>query len=645
MKLKANSVYILMLFLISVVGHSQIKLPQIINNGMVLQRDTNLKLWGWADANQEITLNFNGEIFSTTSNSNSEWEILLPSQKYGGPYEMIFTAEDSITLTDIYFGDVWLCSGQSNMETTMERVSPLYPEIIANSENNKIRQFLVPDEYNFKEPSKDVSGGDWKIANPDNLKQFSALAYFFALDLYNKTGIPMGLINSAVGGSPINAWLDAGSLRKFPEMYDEHKKYQNDSLINAIEKENSLIFSQWNEVLTNLDKGYSSDYLNADYSNWESTEIPGYWKDIKITDSAGVVWYKKEITLLKVPENAISELSLGRLIDSDQAYINGELVGSTGYQYPPRRYKFDSKILKRGKNVITLRLVNNGGQAGFVEDKPYFLEVDNDSIDIQGEWKVKLGATMPNMKSQTSVRFKPGGLHNAMIAPFYNYKIAGILWYQGESDAGNPEMYSKLFPELINSWRSLWNDDELPFLYVQLPNFMKFKEEPGESNWAEMREVQRKTKIDLKNTGMAVTIDIGEWNDIHPLNKKDVGKRLARHARKLVYNEELVAESPEPTSSEVKGNVVFIHFANVGKGLKTSENDRPLSFAISENGKDFFIAKAKIVGEATVKITTNKVIKPVYIRYAWADNPENANLYNSENLPASPFQISVTNNK
>ncbi len=634
---------LLVLFLTSVgTTFAQIKLPQLISDNAILQRDTELKIWGWADNDEKVTLNFNGEEFTTTANEEGKWEIDFPAQKAGGPYKMTFSASNKVEVNNILFGDVYLGSGQSNMETTMERVSPLYPEVIANSENEEIRQFLVPDEYNFKNPAEDLSGGSWRSANPGNLKEFSAVGYFFATEIYKNQNVPVGFINSAVGGSPINAWLDAESLKNFPKMYKEHQKYQNDSLIKAIEEENSQISTKWNELLSKKDKGLTEDYVNASFDDWETTQIPGYWKEANILDSAGVVWYKKEITLSEKPEKSTAELNLGVLIDSDKAYVNGTQVGTTGYQYPPRRYKFNSNILKEGKNIITVRLVNNGGTAGFVDDKTYFIEVDSDSIGLKGKWKYKIGATMPNMKPQRSVRFKPGGLHNAMIAPLYNTKIKGVLWYQGESDAGNPEMYSKLLPQLITSWRGLWKKPDLPFLLVQLPNFMEETTGPQESNWAEMREVQRTTGLNIPNTGMAVTIDIGEWNDIHPLNKKDVGKRLALQARELIYGEKLVSSGPAPSNWKIDNGAVMIDFDNLKSGWKFKDGNKPTGFTISEDGKTFYDAKAQVLDDNTLKIYNHEIKNPGVVRYAWANNPGDANLYNKEDLPAGPFELKIT---
>lgn len=620
--------------------YAQIELPEIISDGMVLQRDSKIKIWGWATENEKVTLQFQQESFSSVADANGKWEIILPPQEEGGPYEMNFKGNNFIQLENIYFGDVWLCSGQSNMETTMERVSPLYPEETENSKNEKIRQFLVPDDYTFKKPRKNLSGGSWKAVNSENLPEFSAVAYFFAKKVFSETGVPIGIINSAVGGSPVEAWMSEKSLKSFPTIYKEHLRYQSDSLINAIEEENRKNSIGWNENLEKLDKGLQENYIGLkDFSNWKTTEIPGYWQENNMLNSAGVIWYKKEINLSEVPSSGVAELNLGTLIDSDQAYVNGELVGQTGYQYPPRRYTFNTELLKEGKNIITVRLVNNAGRAGFIDDKPYYLKAGNETIDLKGTWNYKIGATMPDMKAQKFVRWKPGGLYNAMIAPLHDYKIKGVLWYQGESNAGNPEMYRKLLPEMILDWRDKWNDDALPFLYVQLPNFMEAKKDPTESNWAVMREIQRRLKDSLPNTGMAVTIDIGEWNDIHPLNKKDVGERLALQAFSKVYHKEVLASSPEPKLWNVNKNEVFLHFNSVGEGLKLKNGKTPQEFALSEDGKNFFWAEAEIIDENTIKIKAAEVDNPKFVRYAWADNPDKSNLYNSANLPASPFEI------
>jgi sialate O-acetylesterase len=294
-------------------------------------------------------------------------------------------------------------------------------------------------------------------------------------------------------------------------------------------------------------------------------------------------------------------------------------------------------ILKEGKNLITVRVISNEGRGGFVEDKPYALTAGDERIDLKGDWQYCLGADMEPLKGQTFIRWKPMGLYNAMIAPLLNFKIKGVIWYQGESNAGKPAEYKKLFPVLIHNWRKNWKLGDFPFLFVQLPNFMEARKQPAESNWALMREAQLQT-LTVSNTAMAVAIDIGEWNDIHPLNKKDVGKRLALAARKAAYGEkDIVSSGPLYKSMKIDGNKIIITFAHTGSGLMTKGDDKLKCFAIAGADKKFVWANAKIEGDKVI-VWHDEITSPAAVRYAWADNPEGANLYSKENLPASPFR-------
>ncbi|HEU0125293.1 MAG TPA: sialate O-acetylesterase, partial [Flavobacterium sp.] len=297
-------------------------------------------------------------------------------------------------------------------------------------------------------------------------------------------------------------------------------------------------------------------------------------------------------------------------------------------------------ILKEGKNEITVRVINNSGRGGFVTDKPYELIIDNKTIDLKGSWKYKLGSKMQPLPGQTFVRWKPVGLYNAMIAPLKNYSLKGVLWYQGESNTKKPSEYFDLMKTLIETWRTQLNQEKLPFLVVQLTNYMDPKLEPVESSWAALRQ-QQSNLLKIDNTGLAVTIDLGEWNDIHPLNKYDVGRRLALQARKLVYGEKkLIASGPLFKSMQRKENQLVLSFDNIGSGLISKSGNTLNGFAIAGQDGKFVWAKATIEGDKII-IWNNEIRNPIKVRYAWADNPDTANLYNKENLPASPFEAQL----
>ena len=638
---KIKTFTFLIALMISQFNYAQIKLPKLISDNMILQRDINNKLWGWASPNEKIELQFNDTHYNTTADNKGKWSINLPAQIAGGPHELIFTASNVITVKNILFGDVWICSGQSNMEITMARVSDRYAQIIANANNLNIRQFEVADTYDFKNEKDDIASGQWSSVDQKSILNFSAVAYFFANEIYTKYKIPIGLINSAVGGSPAESWMSEDAIKKFPEYYSEAQKFKSQQLIDQIELNDKNTSQQWYNLANNTDEGIKNKWANKEVNtaDWKTMKVPGYWSYSELGNVNGVVWFRKEFNLPVQPIGN-SKLILGRIVDADSVFINGSFVGSTSYQYPPRRYPFSTNILKTGQNEIVVRVVNNSGNGGFVLDKPYQLIVNNDTLNLQGNWKYKLGAKMKPLPGQTFVRWKPVGLFNAMIAPLTHLPIKGVIWYQGESNTKKPSEYSNLMSALINDWRAKWQQGNFPFLYVQLPNYMEPTTIPTESSWAALRQEQTNI-LKVANTGMAVTIDLGEWNDIHPLNKFEIGRRLALQAKNLVYGDKkIVAGGPLFKDVQLKNDQLTVSFTNIGSGL-TAKNSKDITgFSIAGADNIFINAKARIENNKII-VWNSAVSHPKRIRYAWANNPANANLYNLEQLPAATFEATI----
>jgi len=638
---KYTGLTLIAVFILSVSVFGQVSLPRLISNGMVLQRDAVVKIWGRAAIHEHVVVSFQDSAYETNAGNTGEWEVKLPGMKAGGPYTMVIEASNTITIRDIVIGDVWICSGQSNMELNMKRASPLYESEIAASENNLIRYFAVPQLCNFKNQQKELSSGEWKSANPETVLGFSATAYFFAKALYDQYRVPVGLINASVGGSPAEAWMSEEALKVFPEYFEELQRFKDSTLIMQIEDRDRIRIRNWYDQLRKKDEGYKSPdrfwtepSLNT--ADWASMKIPGYWADSQLGAVNGVVWFRKVIDVPASMVGKQAKLNLGRIVDADSVFINGIFAGSTSYQYPPRRYDIPPNLLKEGRNTIVVRVISNSGNGGFVLDKPYEIVTDGQRIDLKGDWQYRLGALMNPLESQTFIRWKPAGLFNAMISPLLNYSIKGVIWYQGEANADRALEYQKLFPSLINDWRNKWGQGNFPFLYVQLPNYKETKALPSESNWALLREAQLKA-LSLPKTGMAVAIDIGEWNDIHPLNKKDVGNRLAVAARKVAYGDEQVVYSgPVYKCMKTRGKKLILEFENIGSGL-TSKGEKPAYFAIAGADHQFVWGNARIKHDQVI-VWNNTIKNPVAVRYAWADNPAGANLYNREGLPASPFR-------
>jgi sialate O-acetylesterase len=599
---------------------------------MVLQRNQKLNVWGKADAGEKVEIKFINKKYSTTADQAGNWKIQLPEQKAGGPYTMTI---NEMTLKDILIGDVWLASGQSNMELPMRRLTPLYADEIKNANNRNIRFFTVPQKYNFKSPQTELDGGRWEATNPQTILNFSGVAYFFAKELSEKNKVAVGIIHTSLGGSPIQAWMDENSLKKYPEYLDEAKKWQNDGLIKSTESTEQALSKAWYTELDQSDIGFNQHWENFDLndSDWKTMNIPGSWED-KEGSFEGSVWFRKEINLTKNQAGKAAFLNLGRIKDADVTYINGTKVGNVTYEYPPRWYNIPAGILKEGKNVIAVRITNGSGKGQFIADKPYYLDIDGNKIDLKTEWKYKIGAKMEKMApGQTFIRWKPTGLYNAMIHPLINYNIKGAIWYQGESNTGKPKEYGDLLTTMILDWRNKWNQKDLPFFTVQLANFMEPKNQPVESNWAELRDQQRQVSLKVPNTGLAVIIDLGEWNDIHPLDKKTVGDRLALQALKVAYRKNITADGPVYQSMKVEGNKIMLSFR---PGTDDFEPVLELKgFAVkSKNGK-YEWAKAKVEGNKII-VWNDDVKEPFAVRYDWADNPD-GNLKNKTGLPASPF--------
>ena len=626
--------------------HGQIKLPRLVRDSMVLQRDANIKIWGWAAKDEKITLKFNDKSYKTKATVDGKWFVILLPMKAGGPYTMDISASNKITLKDILIGDVWICSGQSNMVHQMELHSVRYENEIEQANYPEIRHFWIPRLTDLQQPHDDLPTGYWKWANPQDVRQFSAVAYFFAKKIYEKYHVPIGLINASVGGTPIEAWTSEEGLKDFSSIINTIQKNKDTAYINNI---NRAAANNTNRQQQQTDLGLIGEKKWFDVSyvpkGWHTINVPGYWEDQGIKDLNAVVWYRKEIDVPVSMTGIPAKVFLGRIVDADVLYINGKQVGNTTYQYPQRRYNVPADLLKPGKNIFVIRVTNTAGKGGFVPDKPYSLIAGHDTIDLKGYWQYKIGDVFkPQVGGSIgiSAQNQPTALYNAMIAPLINYTIKGFCWYQGEANTWNPGEYAKFQPEQIIDWRNKWKQGDLPFLYVQLPGFMDFNYLPSESNWAMLRESQLKS-LSVPNTAMAVAIDLGEWNDIHPDNKKDVGERLALAAEKIAYGENIVYSGPIYQSSKIEDNKIIINFSNVGSGLITKDGEELSEFAIAGADKKFIWAKSKIEGN-TVVVWSDEITNPIYVRYAWADNPVNPNLFNKDGLPASPFRTDETPN-
>jgi len=635
---KKLSVFWICLFsvLVNTQSNAAVKLPRLFSDGMVLQRDVPLKIWGWANPGEKVKIDFFGKTYLTKADKSGNWKTDLPAMVAGGPYVMKI---NELEIHDILIGDVWMCAGQSNMELKINRVLDLYQDEVRKINNPNIRYFKSAFRDDSQTPVNDFKNGNWIAASPENIMEFASLPYFFAAGLNQKYKVPIGLINTAIGGSPLESWLSEEHLKKSIDKWQSQKN-RNDSVNSAIKsKENSSPFNFYVE-LSEKDPGVSRwSKADVDVSDWPQISLPGYWSDKGVDLRMGSIWFYKEFDVADSLINQEAVLRLGRIIDSDSAFVNGIFVGTISYQYPPRIYKLPKGILKSGKNKLMVRVLCQGNKGGFVEEKPYEVRIGTQKIDLTGDWKYHLGAVIKPISGQGGgggQQFRPAGLYNTLINPVVGFKLKGVIWYQGESNTGHGKEYCKMFKDMIVNWRTKFGQSDMPFLFAQLAGLGVPNKQPVESGWADVRDAQRKA-LELPNTGMAVTIDLGEWNDIHPLNKKEVARRLALEASRVAYHDSsLVSSGPLYDLMEISGNSIVLTFKSVGSGLFT--NCLLDGFQIAGSDGKFEWANAVFLSRNKVKVWNNKVTHPTVVRYAWDDNPAGANLKNKQGLPASPFE-------
>ncbi len=622
------------------ITEAKLIISKLYADHMVIQRNQPIVVWGRADGNENVVVRFYNIESSVKTDDKGEWKILLPKMEAGGPYEMVIsTGKDKIVIKDILIGDVWLSSGQSNMEWIVANSNNAEEEI-KNSTDLKIRQFDIPNTSSEK-PESDLLGGEWKLSNPENTGEFSAVAYFFAKELRKHIDVPIGLINSSWGGSRIEAWMGGNSF---------NIKDQND-LMNEVQKqadeEFRLTLEKFQKIFPGLsekDAGMNGEQPvwnseTQDESDWKNITVPGYWEDFGFEGLDGIGWYRLTFDLTSEEAQGSFELGLGKIDDSDIAWLNGIKVGGMNQAWDQLRvYQMPEGILKAGKNVLCVRVDDTGGAGGIYGDvSTVYIKSKTFFKPLEGKWKFKIGAVN---KTSVSANQIPTLLFNKMINPIVNYPIKGAIWYQGESNADNLKdafNYRKAFVEMINEWRKLWNIGDFPFLYVQLTNYKSPVDQPYDSPWAMLRESQSEA-LSLPNVGQAVIIDIGNANDIHPRNKQDVGLRLSLAARKIAYGENIVYSGPTLKNFKVKNGKFFISFDNTGSGLVCKDKYGLVKgFSIAGPDKKFVWASAFIENNKVV-VWNNGIKNPRYLRYGWADNPDDLCLYNLEGLPASPFR-------
>ena len=639
------------------VADAKVVLPQLFQSGMVLQRGKAVPVWGKADAGEQVTVKWQKKTYTATADAGGRWRIDLPKMKAGGPFVMEVSGENGEprTLNDVMVGDVWLLSGQSNIDVTIERVYPQYVNEIESFNNDQVRLFRVQNETNIHGTQDDIrpTGINWKPVTKQNAWLFSAVGTFHGLRMWEKTKVPQGIIVNSWGGTPIEAWISADSLRgSHPMLLHRLSVYQNDKYVRAQMQANNEANRTWSELLERLDdvKTYiqpacrDADWkvINQNDWNWRGT---------------GSVWLRQHITIDKEHAGKPARLLLGTLFDQDVTYLNGKEIGHTYYQYPPRRYDIPEGLLREGDNVIAVRFINKYGAVHFIPEKPYMLcfgddrlsqnPMPKDVIPLAPTWKFHLGANMPSCPSgDVSLQNQPTTLYNAVLHPLAPYALSGVVWYQGESNTGNPAPYAGYLRQLMGCWRDRWQDSQLPFVIVQLANYdgrqqtgspqrITPQTQPVNSGWARLREAQRVVAAGDANAALAVINDLGETVDIHPLRKKEVAERIGLCFDRLVFHNNKVKLSPEVLSAVYdasRQSVVLTLDQPVRPGtVKEME--------LCDDGGVFRNVEAVVDG-STLILCATEFRRPVKVRYAWKDNPS-GNVRSLEGLPMSSFEIKI----
>lgn len=639
-------------------ARAEVRLPALFGDNMVLQQGPRARVWGTAPPGERVTVRIAGLTASATADARGRWQTFVGPLRAGGPFELAVEGSNRLVFKNVLVGEVWVCSGQSNMEWPLSR-SEGGEQDAAGANDSGLRFFTV-GKKTAAEPQEDADGR-WAVATPAEALRFSAVAFYFGRELRARLGVPVGLINTSWGGTPAESWTSRealaadAALRPILERHEEAMRN-----LPEARREYDRRLAEWdkrNERVILRDEGNRGEAQGFaepahDTSGWQQMSLPQQWESAGLSVD-GAVWFRREVNVPAQFAGRDLLLSLGAIDDHDTTYFNGERAGSTGAETPnayaaPRRYRVPGRLVRAGRNVVAVRVFDSVGGGGLTGPAGEMRLADvggADSIPLDGLWAYKPERVLPARAVDYSnhpgprpgpeSHYNPTVLYNAMLAPLTPFAVRGALWYQGESNAGRAYQYRALLPAMIRDWRARWRQGDFPFLFVQLANWRARRDEPTESDWAELREAQLLTLRRVPRTGMAVTIDIGEADDIHPRNKRDVGLRLARWALADTYNRKIEKSGPLYESHRVEGDRVRLRFKHA-RGLETSDGRAPTGFAVAGADRKFVRADARIEGDAVV-VWNRAVPRPVAVRYAWADNPA-VNLYNSDDLPASPFR-------
>ena len=655
---------ILLMLLCSICTQAQITLQPMFSDNMVLQQKTSAPIWGETKPGKQVTVttSWNKHHYTTTADRNGHFKVNVETPKAGGPYTItINTDNEQRTLQNVLIGEVWLCTGQSNMEMPLAAWGFIdnYEQEIANADQYPNIRIINMKHVISPQPRTDIAATTegWEVCSAKTIPGFSAAGYFFAVNLQKNLNVPIGLIATNWGGTLAEAWTSEESLRLMPYFNDAIDKVKN--MPADVEKAKTIYEQEekayWKAIKDGEQGVENGKYLwaaaNHNDNAWPVMQMPAKVEEAGIPGFDGVVWIRKTIDIPADWEEHELTLNLGAIDDEDNTFFNGVEIGHTDSWFAPRSYNVPAELVKPGKATIAIRIMDTGADGGLTgKPEDVYIARGNNKISLADNWKYKIAVDMrnypPKPVNMANNPNAPTVLYNAMLNPLVGYALKGAIWYQGESNVDRAFQYRELLPLMVNDWRTKWNSD-LHFYIVQLANFMRQQTVPEESTWAELREAQMWTAQHLKNTGIACAIDIGLENDIHPKNKQEVGRRLALAALAQTYGKKIEYSGPLYTGYQIEDNKIRIFFDHA-QGMTLPQGN---VFTIAGPDQKFYWAKARVEGN-TITVWADQVPFPVAVRYAWANNPVTENLvYNSAALPMYPFRtdqwpgITIPHNK